>query len=494
MTYSFLMSPYTINKPLQNVNIFFITSLLLLLIPIKALANSHPSGGLNYSQRALTNAGNPAAAALVIERNDPYVMTGGIIEFGAGLEYGDLDELFAKIDDISSQFSPSEDEGTPGSPPSLENPIRDYTWEDLFQAYPELEDRIDVLEDKVLTTAGVLALITTEGYGKAEAIANASFVLSDDFYGGSLLFSTDFKGNAKAVGIFEDINFDSEQARTQLKTIPDFNESDPVQALDLSGGITLFYNPANQKVKLSIDNDSLLLVKATTVFRASLAYSAKALSSGAGNLYWGVKPNFYRVGLTNVSTRLGDVTDSEALFNDIKDADLIYENGFDIDLGLVWATDNYQVGASVTNLIENTYEYPELEDDFNSLQIIRKLSSHKSFTMQRQVKLEAGIYTDDRQWSLNAELDANPTVDPMKDRYQWLTITGGYANDSWWLPSARIGFSRNLAGSQLSYLNAGITVMKFINIDVASTLDTVTLDGEKWMRGAHIQIGFQFDY
>ena len=114
--------------------------------------------------------------------------------------------------------------------------------------------------------------------------------------------------------------------------------------------------------------------------------------------------------------------------------------------------------------------------------------------MQRQVKLAAGIYTNQRHWSLNAELDANPVVDPMRDRYQWLTVTGGYASDSWWLPSARIGFSRNLAGSHLAYLNAGITMMKFINIDVATTLDTVTLNGDDMRRGANIRIGFQFDY
>ena len=92
------------------------------------------------------------------------------------------------------------------------------------------------------------------------------------------------------------------------------------------------------------------------------------------------------------------------------------------------------------------------------------------------------------------ELDANPVEDPMRDRYQWLTVTGGYAADSWWLPSARVGFSRNLAGTKLAYVNAGITVMKFINIDVATTIDTVTLDGDKMIRGANIRIGVQFDY
>ena len=113
-----------------------------------------------------------------------------------------------------------------------------------------------------------------------------------------------------------------------------------MQELDLSGGITLFYNPANNKVKMTVDNDSLLLIKAAKVSQFSLAYRRHALESDLGDLYWGIKPTFYRVGLTSVGTQIGDITDTEALFDDIKNADFIYENGFDVDLGLVWAAEH----------------------------------------------------------------------------------------------------------------------------------------------------------
>lgn len=453
------------------------------------------SASLNYSQKSLSNAGNPAAAALIIERDDPHVMKGGSIELGAGLEYGDLDELFRKIDELSNDFKPpSEDDGI-DLPPTPENPIRDYTWDDLLLEYPDLEDRLDVIKDKVVTSAALIALIAAEGYGKAEATGDMSFVLNDNLYNGTLLMGLSVKGNAKALGIFESINFDRDQAKSALQTLPDFTENDPLQELDLSGGITLFYNPANKNIKFTIDNDSLLLIKATKVSQFSLSYSHKAIDNQYGDLYWGVKPSFYRVGLTNVSTRLGEVTDSEALFDDIKDASFIYKNGMDVDLGLVWAATNYQLGVSVNNLIEHTYKYPELEQtDLKSTEVLRKVAFHNEFTMQRQVKLEAGIFTAQRHWSLHVELDANPVEDPMRDRYQWFTLTAGYAADSWWLPSARIGMSRNLAGTKLSYLNAGVTVMKFINIDVATTLDTVTLDGDEVKRGANIRLGVQFEY
>jgi hypothetical protein len=476
------------------------TMALLLTVPSSFVwADIQPrSASLNYSQKALSNAGNPAAAALIVARKDPQVMTGGSIEVGGGIEYGDLDELFAKIDELSLLFNPPSegDDGTGAEqPPTPENPIRDYQWEDLFVQYPELEDRLDLVKTKVATTVGLLALITAEGYGKAEATSNASFVLNEDLFGGTLILGMAYKGNSKAVGIFDDINFDAEQAKEQLKTLPSFTESDPVQELDLSGGVNLFYNPANKKMKLSIDNDSLLLVKATKIAEFSLAYSHLALSSDAGDLYWGVKPTFYRVGLTHVSTRIGEITDTEGLFSDIKNADFIYENGFDADLGLVWSADHYRLGASLTSIFEHTYDFPDFERErFTSQSILSQLDQQGAYTMERQLKLEAGIFTDQRRWSLHAELDANSVADPMQDEYQWFTLTGGYETDSWWLPSARIGMSRNLAGSKLGYINAGITMMKFINLDVATTLDTVTLDGSEMLRGANIRLGVQFDY
>ena len=461
------------------------------------LADIHPSNAsLNYSQRALSNTGNPAAAALVVERKDPHVMTGGLIEFGAGLEYGDVDELFEKIDELREEFKSSSLEGDSTGGPSIpSNPDSDINWDDIFNEYPDLEGRLDALKDQVATTAALAALIASEGYAKAELKGGAAFVLNEDLYGGTLSFGYSYIANSQVKGLFEDINFDSAQAKEELQKLPDLAVTDPIQELDLSGGITLFYNPANHNTKLTIDNDSLLLVKASKINQFSLSYSRKLQAFEGGDLYWGAKPTFYRVGLTNVSTRIGDITDSEALFDDIKNADFVYENGFDVDLGLVWAAPHYQLGASLTNVIENSYDFPEIDRRrYSSNTILQQLDRQEEYTMQRQLKLEAGIYTEQRHWSLNIEADANPIEDPMRDEYQWVTVTGGYAADSWWLPSARLGFSRNLAGTELSYINAGITVMKFINIDAATTTETVSLDGNKLRRGFNVRLGVQFDY
>ena len=458
-----------------------------------AIAEVHPQGASSkYAHKALSYNGNSAAAALIVERNDPHVVSGGSLNLGGGLEYGNLDDLFEKINTLANDFRVPSDGSSNGSG---SDDVEHKGWDTIFEQYPDLEEQLSILGEKVVATSALLAVISNEGYGKAQFNADGSFIVNEDLFGGTLLFGFATQGSSKALGIVEQPNFDKEQAKIQLETISDFTDTDPIQALELSDGITLFYNPANNKTKLTLENDSLMLIKAAKVSQFSLSYSKKALTHKFGDLYWGVKPTYYRVGLANVGVRLGDITDSEALFDDIKNADFVYKNGADFDLGLIWAAEHYQIGASLNNVIENTFHFPELDRrQYSSSNILSQLDYQEHITLERQFKLEAGIYTKQRNWSLHAELDANSITDYMKDQYQWLTVTGGYAADNWWLPSARIGFSKNLTGSKLTYLNAGITFMKFLNLDIASTLDTVQIDDSDIMRGLSIRLGVQFDY
>ena len=226
-----------------------------------------------------------------------------------------------------------------------------------------------------------------------------------------------------------------------------------------------------------------------------LSYSHIAINTEHGDLYWGVKPTYFRVGLTNVDTRFGDLTDSELLFEQIKNVDYTKDTGFDVDLGLVWAAQNYQLGLVVNHAIEQIYMFPDLGRHHNrSETIIQQLSQHQSVTIERNVQFEAGLYTDQRNWAVYLYADADETKGIMNDRHQWVTVTGAYSADSWLLSSARLGMSKNLAGSKLSYLNAGFTTLKYLNIEVSTTVDTIRLDGTDILRGASIGAGVQFPF
>jgi hypothetical protein len=157
--------------------------------------------------------------------------------------------------------------------------------------------------------------------------------------------------------------------------------------------------------------------------------------------------------------------------------------------------ENYQIGAQVTNLNEPKFQFPEVDlDPYSTESVIGFLQSDQTYKMDRQLKLEASLFSSDRRWSAHLGIDADPATDPMGDRYQWLTLSGGLTRDSWWLPSARIGYRQNLAGTEMSYLGIGITTMKIVNIDIASAFDTVKIDGQKLPQGVMLSIGFQLTW
>jgi hypothetical protein len=111
--------------------------------------------------------------------------------------------------------------------------------------------------------------------------------------------------------------------------------------------------------------------------------------------------------------------------------------------------------------------------------------------MDRQLKLEASLFTASRSWSAHLGYDADPVTDPMGDRFQWLTVSAGFSTDSRWLPGGRIGYRQNLAGTKLKYASIGFTAFKIFNFDIASALDTVKIDGQKLPQGLMLSLGFE---
>lgn len=471
-----------------------------MLLSSATLASTQPPGtALSYSQRALSVHGNPAAPALIVKRDDASVMQGGMVRLSAGLEYGGVDELFDLIDDIGGNIKPPSGGDNGGGDNGGGNGGGDngggIDIDEILAQNPELKDALSAVASEVVAVGGLLAIISTEGYGKAHVGLDIPFIVNDDFLGGTLMFKINTLGTSKVLGITEEINFDREHALGELEKLVAIDENTASQEYDLSGGVKVHYDKVKNKLKLDIENDSLLLVKAAKISKISFGYSRNLINSDAGNLFVGVEPAWYRVGLTNVGASLGDITDSEAIFDNIRNTKFIYQNGFDADIGLVWSAKHYQVGGSINNLIESEYDYPDIDlSSFRSLEVTSKLLQHTSYTMRRQAKFEAGVFTIDRGWSLDLAVDLNAVSDPMQDDYQWASINAGYASDSWWLPSARVGFSKNLAGTKLSYVSAGLTFAKFINFDVSSTLDTVDINGTKLMRGLTASLGVQFDY
>ena len=53
---------------------------------------------------------------------------------------------------------------------------------------------------------------------------------------------------------------------------------------------------------------------------------------------------------------------------------------------------------------------------------------------------------------------------------------------------------RDSAGTEKSYASLGLTMFRFVNFDVASSLDTTTIDGRKLPEGLMLSLGFQVNW
>ena len=151
-------------------------------------------------------------------------------------------------------------------------------------------------------------------------------------------------------------------------------------------------------------------------------------------LYLGAEAHLYVKQLSRISVRFGDITDSKELFDSIRNADYRSDTRMGVDIGALWVGENYQLGAQVTNVNEPKFVFPDVNlSPYQSELIIGALERDKVYRMDRQLKLEASLFSKSRRWSAHLGYDADPATDPMGDRFQWVTVSAGLATDKWWI-------------------------------------------------------------
>jgi hypothetical protein len=454
-------------------------------------------GDVTHGKRILSASSNPAAAAADRVRGEGKPVRGTVLSGAAGLEYGNVENLFDLYNELSQAYAPS-DPGTGGGPGQDPDDKPDdgiNIGDILDQINPDIGAALDAIATEIATQTVLLLLIREEGYAKAWLSADAPFVFDKQVLGGTWTFGVNWSGSSKTFGITEPIDFDPDIA---IQRIEDWVNTLPINrpsTLPISDDIELTPTPGQNAVFLAITNDSSLVSKSTQTTELSFSYSREALSGETGNLYFGARANIYLKQLSRLSVRFGDITDSEELFDAIRNADFRSDEGAGIDLGVLWVSGNYQLGAQVTNINEPKFRFPDVNlEPYSSQQAIEFLQRDSIYKLDRQLKLEASIFTDDRRWSAHLGYDVDPVTEPMGDRFQWVTLSGGYTTDSWWIPSARIGYRQNLAGTKLGYASIGATLFKYVNIDIASALDTVKIDGQKLPQGLMGSIGFEISW
>jgi hypothetical protein len=454
-------------------------------------------GEVTHGLRIQSATGNPAAAAADRARLQGASVGGVSMSGAAGLEYGNVQELFDFIDELARAFEPSEPGtgGGPGQDPDTRPESGIDVGAIIDEIDPELVPAIEAVGREIASKAAVLALIASEGYGKAWLSADVPFVWNGDWLGGTWTTGISWSGASKAYGLTVPIEFDADAALVELENWVNDTFGELTGEVALSDQVLVQADPDTRNIIVLLDNDSSLLAKASQLTEVSVGYSRESLSNAKGSLYLGLEAKLYLMRLSRYSARFGDITDSEELFDAIDDASFNNDQDFGVDIGALWIGENYQLGVQWTNINQPQFLYPEIDvKPYRDAAVIEAIQRDQTYTMDSQVKLEASLFSSDRRWSAHLGYDVDSAKDTFGDEFQWLTLSAAVARDSFWLSNFRVGYRQNLDGTELGYLSVGLTAFKYVNFDLSSALDTVKIDGTELPQGLMGSIGFQIGW
>ncbi|WP_455202719.1 conjugal transfer protein TraF [Kaarinaea lacus] len=430
-------------------------------------------GSVSNGQTLMSDINNPAAGALAPLKEGSKFRFGVLSSIGAGVEYGAIDNFYDDLDAIADDFD-------------LSNAFSSITNVNDPAAVAEVDARINDIND-------LLQNIEDNAYGKAFVSGHVPLmpmIIASDTLGGSLTFDLNVSAVARVGAVADTVQFDLANAQTFITN----NLGGTNQAT--FGDVTVAVNGSN--VSYSLSNDSVVRLKAAGIFEAGFGYSRNILSANSGNLLAGLRGKYYQVTLAQDVEKVENDSNTEDLFEDFDYKNGNTDSNFGVDLGLLWASDHYRVGATINNINEPEFKYNAIDPaklaPINDPRIRSLLSQEVIYTMKTQFTIEGALHTKNQKWVFSAAYDANAIEGPTGDEYQWGTLSAAFITKSWIIPGIRLGYRVNQAGSELSYVTAGFTLFKYLNIDGAYSLDDVVVDGSTLPRSAILNIGLELSF
>jgi len=430
-------------------------------------------GSVSNGQTLLSDINNPAAGALAPLKDGSKFRFGVLSSIGVGVEYGEIDNLFDNLDTIADDFD-------------FANAFDSVTNVNSAAAVAEVDTRINDIND-------LLQNIENDGYGKAFVSGHVPLmpmIIASDTLGGSITLDMNASVVARVGAVADTVTFDLANAQSFITN----NLGGTNQAT--FGDVTIAVNGNN--VTYSLTNDSVVRLKTAGVFEAGFGYSRNIYSTNSGNLLAGLRGKYYQVTLYQDVEKVEDQTNTEDLFQDFDYEDGETDTNYGVDLGLLWASEHYRIGATATNLNEPEFKYNAIDPaklaPINDPRIQSLLSQELIYKMETQFTIEGALHTKNQKWVFSAAYDANEVEGPTGDEYQWGTLSAAFITKSWIIPGIRLGYRVNQAGSELRYLTAGVTLFKYLNIDGAYSLDDVVIDGSTLPRSAMLNLGLELSF
>ncbi len=402
-------------------------------------------GSASNLRSVLGYVNNPAAPAMILEREEWNFGMGLISSVGTSLEVGPVDNYTDEIEALGDQLQAFNDSASKSQ--SQANAIRD-----RFNAF--------------LADAG------ENGYANigiaAEVPLFPIIYSSRGILGGSLVFDA----NASAI-----------VKMSVLDSPIEYNQLAPDEA--------------------KLETNTALYLKTAQVGELSLGYSRLLWAGGAGSLSAGIRASYYMLGLRKTIVGVAVADDVNQLMEDERDKSTDYQSNYGLDLGVLWQARNYRIGASLRNLNAPSFDYDPIGIDCGALSgsaqdscfiaqsYASEIDLRETYVMDPQGNIEWAYFSDNRNWVVSATVDTNPVNDPLANPYQWAVVGAGYVTPSWWVPGFRVGYRKNLAGSQLSYATVGLTLFKVLNLDAAYGLETVEMDQKQQPRSVMLNAGLE---
>ncbi len=278
----------------------------------------HPSGakltfgGMTHRQMTVSDMGNPAHPASIPYAEGDSGLYGAGVSLGLGIEYDGNDNLFKLLDKTSSGGStvPGGDDGSGGSGEDGDTIIPPLPPGAVLT--PEQQAKLDALIQEVAIAAGLIAVSITGLNAKAFVSADVPVLISNNAIG-AWTFGANVSVTTNLRGLNDPITFDVDIAKQTLKDLYQANapSTQPV-TYNLTGGASVTVNP-DGTTKFRFDNNSGVITKAAQITEISIGYSRRVWQHEDNQVYVGIKPKYYDVGLSNTAVPLKNIDNARTI-------------------------------------------------------------------------------------------------------------------------------------------------------------------------------------
>ena len=259
----------------------------------------------------------------------------------------------------------------------------------------------------------------------------------------------------------------------------------------------------------NLTTSSSMYIKSAFANEFSISYSHHIIDAFSGAFYAGVKAKLINMHLAKDVIRLDSLSGGNVggtIGNKFSSTKFNTTSGFGFDIGTVYATDTFHIGATVININSPSFTYGTLGGDCSTRtgtiktncdtanMLSGEINLSEVYKLNAQAKINGGFDTSENGWRILASIDLNATHDPVANLIQNINISASSLGDGFLIPAFRTSLTTNIQGNQLTWLSLGATYWDFIQMDVAFPLKTVQIDGTSLPVGFKSTFGVEISF